>query len=225
MNLLAPVPGEKILDVGCGNGALTAKIAEAGADVLGIDHSAEMLAKAERSFPELNFRQAEADSFDLGMTFDAVFSNAVFHWIKDQEGLLACISRHLRQGGRLVCEFGGTDCARTVHDAAAAVFAGHGLSYRFVFHFRSVGEFAPMVEAHGMRVEYAAWFPRKTAQNGPKGLENWIRMFLADSFEGIAPAEADEMIAEIVERCRPVLYENGTWYVDYTRIRMKAIKL
>ncbi|MBE7178821.1 MAG: class I SAM-dependent methyltransferase, partial [Mucilaginibacter polytrichastri] len=104
--LLAPQPGEKILDLGCGTGMLAAKIAETGAEVMGIDASAEMIEKAQAEFPELHFEQQDARDFELHASFDAVFSNATLHWITEPEKVIAQVYRHLKSGGRFVAEFG-----------------------------------------------------------------------------------------------------------------------
>lgn len=105
--LLEPQPGERILDLGCGTGHLTAQIAGAGADVIGIDHSPEMVAQARAAYPEFRFQQADAADFTFDTPFDAVFSNATLHWIPAQEAVIACVWRALKPGGRFVVEFGG----------------------------------------------------------------------------------------------------------------------
>ena len=107
VELLEPQPGERILDLGCGSGQLTAKIAESGAEVWGIDQSAEMIAEARRNFPDLQFEVGDAASFTVPKPFDAIFSNAALHWVKDAEGVAASVARALLPGGRFVLEMGG----------------------------------------------------------------------------------------------------------------------
>ena len=121
IGLLDPQPGERILDLGCGSGQLTAKIAESGADVTGLDRSAEMIAEARRNFPSLKFELGDAASFTVDAPFDAVFSNAVLHWVKDADGTAASVARALRSGGRFVLEMGGKGNTQAVMDAVREV--------------------------------------------------------------------------------------------------------
>jgi trans-aconitate methyltransferase len=107
IDLLKPQPGEHVLDLGCGSGQLTAKIAESGAEVIGIDRSEEMIAEARRNFPSLNFEVADAANFSLETPVDAVFSNAALHWVKNADGVAESVSRALRPTGRFVVEMGG----------------------------------------------------------------------------------------------------------------------
>ena len=123
VELLDPKPGERILDLGCGSGQLTAKIAEAGAHVIGIDLSPDMIAQARANFSQIEFAIGDATSFELAEPVDAVFSNAVLHWVKDAEVAIGCVARALKPGGRLVMEMGGKGNTRTllaaVHEVAS----------------------------------------------------------------------------------------------------------
>lgn len=224
LKLLDVEKGTRVVDLGCGSGALTKKIADMGADVTGIDASDKMLETAAKNYPELTFRQADAVSFTLEEPVDYVFSNAVFHWIDDQDRLLENVFRALKPGGYLVCEFGGYGCAEKIHSALEAAFEKRGLNYKRTFYFPTIGEYAPILERHGLRVIYASLFDRKTALKGENGLEDWIKMFVTLPFEGIKRSLVQEIIEEAVENLRPVLYEDGVWYADYVRIRLKAQK-
>lgn len=215
----------RVVDLGCGNGALTQKLSERGFSVLGLDASGEMLALAKELHPGLEFRLADATSFHLEEKADVIFSNAVFHWIDDQRALLRCIADNLKPGGQLVCEFGGVGCAKSVHDALSYGFAQRGLSYSIPFYFPTIGEYAPLLEEQGLRVCFASLFDRPTPQEGPDGLINWIHMFDQKPFSGISDALTQEILKEAASRLRPILYQNGRWIVDYVRIRIKAIKL
>lgn len=225
IDFLTVPEGSYAVDLGCGNGALTQKLAERGLRVLGIDASAQMLDKAKVLYPELDFRLDDACEFKLEEKADAVFSNAVFHWIDNQDKLIENIADNLKSGGELVFGFGGKGCADTVHKALERAFAYYGSEYVNRFNFRSIGEFAPVLENHGFRVEYAVLFDRPTEQTGENGLENWIEMFIGSAFEGIDNTIKKKIITQAVELCRPELYVNGKWYVDYVRLRMKAIKI
>lgn len=228
LDLIDAAPGSHVVDLGCGNGALSEKLIARGYRVTAIDASADMLAQARALHPDIAFVQADATDFTLLEPADAIFSNAVFHWIdRDRQPLLsASLARNLRPGGQLVCEFGGYGCAERVHSALERAFAARGLAYPRVFYFPTIAQHAPILEAAGLRVTYAVLFDRPTPQQGEDGLERWIRMFVKAPFEGIAPDMQDAIIGEAVASLRETLRrEDGTWFVDYVRIRIKAVKV
>lgn len=224
LSLITAAPGSRIVDLGCGNGALTTKLAKLGYRVLGVDASEEMLAAARAHHSELEFIQGDATTFALNEPADVIFSNAVFHWIDaDKQPLLAKnLARNLRPGGELVCEFGGYGCAERVHAALEHAFAARGLKYPRVFYFPTIGQYAPLLEHAGLRIEYAALFDRPTPQDGPDGLQRWIRMFVKAPFAALAPETQDEIMDETAEQLRPTLWQDGRWTVDYVRIRLRA---
>lgn len=225
LTLLDRPEGSFVVDLGCGNGALTEKLADRGYRVLGIDDSEVMIQTARELHPHLEFRRANGLTFTLPEKADAVFSNAVFHWIdgKDQKKLIANIAGQLKPGGALVCEFGGKGCAETVHSALEKNFSRRGLAYPRTFYFPTIGEYAPILEEQGFRVEYAVLFDRPTPQKSENGLEDWIRMFVKTPFEGISDPVKEEIIRETTEELKDRLYQNGRWIVDYVRIRIKAV--
>jgi len=225
LNLLKIEKGMKILDLGCGNGALTKKMADVGADMIGMDASKDMLEVAKSNYPELTFIQDDAVGFALNEPVDAVFSNAVFHWIDNQDELLESISNGLKMNGHLVCEFGGYGCAETIHSALQKVFEKNGLSYKRTFYFPTIGEYTPIIERHGLKVVYAILFDRKTVLTGEDGMRNWIEMFVTQPFQNLDKTLADKIITEAVQNLKPILYEDGIWYADYVRIRLKAQKV
>lgn len=222
--LLGEVGGKRILDLGCGNGVLTDRLAKMGADVVGMDRSQEMLRLACEQYPELVFSCQDAADFSFDSPFDAVFSNAVFHWIPDQDGLIQSVARALKSGGSLVCEFGGSGCCETIHAAIGRAFSRRGKRYRKTFYFPTIGEYAPRLERNGLKVKMALLFDRPTKLKGENGLADWIEMFVSQSFESFSSEEKAQMMAEIVEELRPVLYREDGWYADYVRIRIHAVK-
>lgn len=226
LELLSLKEGDRVIDLGCGDGSLTQKLADMGADVLGIDASAEMIALAKKTHPNLPFERADALEFSANPPADAVFSNAVFHWIdaKDHPLLLSRINRALRPGGVLACEFGGKGNNGAIHAALKKIFAKRGLEYECPFYFPSVGEYATLLERAGFKVEFASLFDRPTEQAGEDGLANWIRMFDKIPFEGIPAREADEIMAEAARELEGKLRRGGKWFADYVRIRIKASK-
>ena len=226
LSLLDVKKGAQVIDLGCGAGALTEKLAERGYAVVGVDASDDMLSVAKKAHPSFSFESGDALTYSPVQPADAVFSNAVFHWIDadKQPYLLQNVARMLRSGGQLVCEFGGKGCAEQVHAALEKTFAQHGLTYPRVFYFPTIGEYAPMMEAAGLRVTYAALFDRPTPQKGEDGLERWIRMFVRAPFEGLPESLQSQIIHETVESLRGKLSTENGWIVDYVRIRLKAVK-
>lgn len=227
LGLLTVAPGSTVVDLGCGTGALTAKLKEHGYDVTGIDASDEMLATARAERPDIRFERGDAVDLRLDHPVDAIFSNAVMHWIDadKQDAALVSIASNLRPGGEFVFEFGGRGCAETVHATLENIFEEHGRTYLRTFYFPTIGEYAPMVERHGMRVELALLFDRPTPLPEGRTVSDWIRMFDMRPFDGIPADEALEMIDEAERRLQGSLLLNDVWYIDYVRIRMRARKL
>ena len=207
LTLLDPKPGERILDLGCGTGHLTNDIAKSGATVVGVDSSPEMIAKAQAAYPGIQFVVADGTSFRSDEVFDAVFSNAALHWMKPPEAVVETIAAALKSGGRFVAEFGGKGNVRSVTD----VLGSHP------WYYPSIAEYASLLERHGIDVETAALFPRPTAIEGESALRDWFKMFYA------APLN-DGRFEEIERALRPKLYRDGTWYMDYVRLRITARK-
>ena len=226
IDLIEVRPGETCLDLGCGNGALTAALVERGLDAFGMDASPEMLALARERHPDLRFTQGDATTFALERPVDVVFSNAMLHWIdRDRHPqALAHVAAVLRPGGQFVFECGGYGCGARIHAALAREFEARGMVYELPFYFPTVGEYAPLVEAAGMRVTHALLFDRPTALKGPDGMADWIRMFVQRPFAGMEPKLADEIISAAVDSLAGELLRDGTWYADYVRLRMRAVK-
>ncbi|WP_080903043.1 trans-aconitate 2-methyltransferase [Parabacteroides sp. Marseille-P3160] len=227
LKLLDIHPGDTVIDLGCGNGALTMRLSEMGAHAIGIDASSEMLEMANSHYPELVFRQADALNFTVEEPAEALFSNAVFHWIdKDKQGMLMTqINRALKLRGQLVCEFGGKGCAGKVHEALQKSFKKRGMDYTIPFYFPSIGEYTALMEQFGFKVVYAILFDRPTrCQNKESGLRNWIRMFDKVPFQQVDADIQEAIIAETEQELRNILFHDGDWFVDYVRIRIKAIK-
>jgi trans-aconitate methyltransferase len=228
VELLAPQSGERILDLGCGTGHLTAQIAAAGAEVVGVDKSADMLEEARKNYPALRFEQADATDFSFAEPFDAVFSNAVLHWIREPERAIACISRALKPGGRFVAEFGGKGNMKAWIDAVAAALEAMGYPAVGVvsfWYYPSIGEYATLLEQQGLAVTTALLFDRPTAlEGGDEGLRVWMKMFGTSFLARLSAAQQDELIRRVEERLRPTFYRDGTWVAPYVRLRVVATK-
>ncbi len=225
LGLLNAQSGERILDVGCGTGHLTAQIAEAGALVTGIDSSAEMIRRAQEKYPHLQFRVMDAREIAFQESFDAVFSNATLHWIREPECVVAGIARSLRPGGRFVAEFGGK--GNTAQFLAAASRAWSRLEYAGAtprpWYYPSVAEYAGLLEHHGFEVTYASLFDRPTPlEDGECGLRNWMEMFLSTLVERLPNSEREYFKAAVEQEARPALFRNSQWVMDYRRLRILA---
>ena len=217
-----------LLDLGCGNGALTKALQDKGYIVKGIDASKELLDIAKKNYPDIEFIQADATNFSLQEPVDVVFSNAVFHWIdkERQQDMMRCVHNALKGNGQFVFEFGGYGNNQLIHSALAKVFPAYGYIYKMPFYFPTISEYSTLLENTGFRVKYAALFDRPTELKGENGLKDWINMFVKTPFAVVENEDVKEtMIDKAVENLRGILYKNGKWYADYVRIRMKAIKL
>jgi trans-aconitate methyltransferase len=220
---LKPQAGERILDVGCGTGQLTREIARSGATAVGLDKSAEMLAEARKNYPELQFVLGDAARFDFAEPFDAVFSNAALHWVKDAEGAVQSIAKALRPGGRFIAEFGGHGNIASVLAALRAVF-GPEADERSPWYYPSIGEYAPLLERHGFELRDASLFDRPTPLEGPDGMANWLHMFTGTYLRELPPERVAGVVDQLVELLRPTLYHDGVWRADYRRLRVVALK-
>lgn len=225
IELLEVKPGMKILDLGCGNGVLTKKLWDMGAEAVGIDSSGAMLEIAERDYPEIKFYKKDASNFTMEEKFDAVFSNAVFHWIDNQRGLLESIAGILKPGGRLVCEFGGYGCCKNIHAALEKAFNKRGLAYKKTFYFPTIGEYTPIMERSGLRPDYAVMFDRKTRLEGENGMLDWINMFNKLPFDELDDRLSGEIKSEAVAELEKTMREDGVWFADYVRIRIRAVRM
>lgn len=228
VELLAPQPKEKILDLGCGTGYLTNVIAQSGAEVMGIDNSPEMISKAAGEYPELDFRVLPATDFHFDNYFNAIFSNAVLHWVLDKEMAARCMFESLQSNGRLAIEFGGKDNVKNIVAALRQVLLKHGYAKNAalqMWYFPSLAEYSAILENQGFIVNYAVYFNRETALNDDaNGIKDWIRMFGSTFLNGIDNYEADVLLTEIQDVLKATNYYNNTWYADYKRLRIVATK-
>ena len=222
--LLQAEAGERILDLGCGTGQLTAKIAATGAVVTGVDSSASMLADARVAYPDIPFVEADARTFALAeIGFDAVFSNAVLHWIHEARAVLDRCFLHLRPGGRFVAELGGFgNCAQVI---AAAQHAGRelGLTLEHAWYYPTIAAYTRELDAAGFAVDSAQLFDRFTKLDDPAhGLRNWLTMFGGALLERVPLDRRDEFWRICEEQARPALFREGIWHADYRRLRVVA---
>ncbi len=220
---LAAQPGERILDLGCGDGQLTKRIADAGARVTGVDASAEMVATARANGLKADRGSAEKLPYPDHI-FDAVFSNAVLHWVREHDEMLSQVRRVLRPGGRFVAEMGGHGNIAAIRVAFAAVLARHG--------FASLGDrgnhyptdvaYGRRLERHGFTIEKILLFPRPTPLNDG-GMNGWLNTFCRGTLDSLPQQLREAAVDETVALLAPVLRDHdGHWTADYVRLRFIA---
>jgi len=228
LELLDAQSGERVLDLGCGTGHLTAKIAETGAHVMGVDRSPEMIRQAREKYPALRFEVMDAREISLNETFDAVFSNATLHWIREPEGVIAGIKKSLRPGGRFVAEFGGKGNTEELVKALGRAWERLGLTgpAPHPWYYPGIPEYTGLLEKHGFEVTHATLFDRPTPlDDGARGLRNWLEMFGSAFVEGLPDAVREKLLTEIERELRPKLFQDDHWVMDYRRLRVVARRL
>ena len=228
VELLAPRKGERILDLGCGTGHLTHRIAQSGARVTGLDKSAPMIEQARAAYPDLEFIQADAADFRSPTPFDAVFSNAALHWMKPPAPVVISIARALRTGGRLVAEFGGKGNLQAIHGAMTRALEAMGKPSeheRDLRYYPSIGEYASLLEQHGLATTDATLFDRPTRlEDGEKGLGNWIDTFGGEQVRALSSDERQQFVQRVRELLYATQFRDGAWIADYRRIRILAVR-
>ena len=219
---LAPQPGERILDLGCGDGVLTAELARRGISVLGIDISDSLLKAAAGRGVET--RHMDGQNLPFDGEFDAVFSNAALHWMSNASAVIEGVFRALKPGGRFVAEFGGHGNVAAVTTAmrATAWRRGGDAALAGPWFFPSVAVYREMLEERGFRVVRIGLFPRPTPL--ASGMIAWLRVFRRPFFAQFG-ADEDVVLSEVEELLAPSLRDaKGNWTADYVRLRVEAVK-
>ena len=229
IELLAPKSQESILDLGCGTGDLTFNIQQQSEEikVVGVDASVNMIERAKAKYPNIHFQVADALNLPFDQQFDAVFSNAVLHWIKTPEIVLQNIYKSLKNHGRFVAEFGGKDNVKIIMDALILQFQLLDIPFpeeKFPWYFPSIGEYTTLMEQVGFRVTLAQHYDRPTPLEGIDGLKNWLDMFGPTIFGNLETEIKNFIIEETSKSIESTLYKDGVWYADYKRIRVVGIK-
>lgn len=221
LDLLQLRAGERVLDLGCGEGALTAKLVDAGAEVIGVDASAEQVAAAKARGLDARVMSGEALEFDGD--FDAVLSNAALHWMLKPDAVLQGVAKALKPGGRFVAEMGGHGNVGAILDALWAALEARGLDGRRInpWYFPTPDAYQAKLEAAGFSVDSIALIPRPTPLPGAIG--GWLETFAEAFLKQVPPAERDDLIDAVAERLRPRLCDSeGNWTADYVRLRFAA---
>jgi trans-aconitate methyltransferase len=224
--LLNPKPGERILDLGCGDGALTAKIAESGAQVLGVDASSDMISAARKR--GLNAEVMDAYNLGLHSEFDAVFSNAALHWMKrDPDAVIEGVRRALKPAGRFCAEMGGHGNVAAITVALCATLERCGIANPATlipWFFPTADEYRKRLDRASFHIDYIALIPRPTPL--PTRMQGWLETFAMPFAKSVPEAKRGAFLDEVTERLRPVLCdESGNWTADYVRLRFLATAL
>ena len=225
VELLAPKAGERILDLGCGDGVLTEALVAAGAEVVGVDASPHMIAAARAR--GLDARVTDGQALDFGPEFDAVFSNAALHWMLDPDAVAAGVFRALKPGGRFVGEQGGAGNIAQLRSALREVLTAHGypVPAEDPQWYASPDQFRAVYEAAGF-VDIEAWLIDRPTPL-PAGAAAWYRTFRAGFLDAaqVPEVEIDAVTAEAEERAAPALRQpDGRWIADYVRLRFTMRK-
>lgn len=221
VDLLDPQPGESILDLGCGDGALTARLAAMGANIIGIDASQSMLQAANAL--GLDVKLADMHDFDLDRRFDAVFTNAVLHWTRDIDAVLAQVAKHLKPGGRFVGEFGGFGNVAAIVTAVRAAVALEGApAPSFVWYYPTPAEFTAVLARHGFEATSVNLIPRPTPL--PTGMAGWLKTFALPFASGLSVEAQERVLARAVDLLAASLCDrSGNWSADYVRLRFHSV--
>jgi len=221
VDLLKPQPGERILDLGCGDGALTRKLADLGCEVVGVDASADQIAAAKKS--GLDARVKDCQALDFDREFDAIFSNAALHWMKNADAVLDGVKRALRPGGRFVAEMGGAGCVLKIRTALEQALARRGIdgASRNPWYFPPAEEYAKKLQQHDFTIDFMTLFDRPT--DLPGAVTGWLETFAEPYTSALPSDERPTFCREVEQVLRPQLCQpDGRWVADYVRLRFAA---
>jgi trans-aconitate methyltransferase len=223
VDLLAPRPGERILDLGCGDGVHAAKLAAMGCEVVGVDASEAQVAAARKL--GVDARVVSGEALQFRDEFDAVFSNAALHWMLRADLVIAGVWRALRCGGRFVAEMGGHGNVETIRAALVGALHRRGIDGESLvpWFFPMVEDYSARLRKAGFIISYISLFPRPTPL--PGDVTSWLETFAEDFLGALPPAERPGYIEEVREVLRPTSCDaNGNWIADYVRLRFAAWK-
>ena len=222
VDLLNPQKNEKILDLGCGDGTLAVEIEKFNAKVIAVDLSQSMVEKTKEKNIEAYVMSATELNFNN--EFDAVFSNAVLHWVKDSKIAINKINTSLKNNGRFIAEFGGYGNIKFLTDAMQKVFDNHQEYGVFSnpWYFPSDKDYKKLLEDNGFKVEYIELIPRPTSIDD---ISNWLNIFANGIVSHLTDEQQLNFKQEVRETLKPKIYtEEDGWIADYVRLRFKAIK-
>lgn len=220
---LAPQPGERILDLGCGDGALTVKLQDFGCEVIGVDSSPDFVNSAQSI--GLNARLIDGHELHFNPEFDAVFSNAALHWMTQPDRVIDGVWQALKPGGRFVGEFGGAGNAASIVSALGKALEKRGLDAATLnpWYFPTIEDYQTRLESRGFEVGRIALIPRPTPL--PTGIRGWLTTFANPFTTALPSSERDVFLDEVTASLKPTLCDaSGQWAADYVRLRFSASK-
>jgi trans-aconitate methyltransferase len=225
VDLLRSIRCGRVLDLGCGTGVLTNDIAGFADEVIGIDASPAMIDKARETYPGIDFRVMDATTLIWEDYFDAVFSNAVLHFIKEQNKLLRSVCRALKRGGTLICEFGAAGSLSALLDAVEVACLSRGKDYALRFYYPEKDEYARLLEKNGFNIQSIETYDLDTKLNdGEPWLRNWVNQIFNVEMGWFGLSEREIVLGEIETALRPEQWDGACWHLLNKRIRVVARK-
>jgi trans-aconitate methyltransferase len=223
LQLLEPQPDEIILDLGCGDGALTEKIADYGCKVIGVDSSLPQL-QASKS-RRVNAVVMDGHALGFKQRCDAVFTNAALHWMKKPERVIDGVRRALKPQGRFVGEFGGKGNVETIRSALYAALAKRDIDPVAVdpWYYPSSEEYSQLLSKAGFKLAFIELIPRPTKL--PGDILGWLEIFAQPFTIAVTEQERSSFLQEVRNELASSLRDSsGSWFADYVRLRFKATK-
>ena len=223
MQLLDARPGELILDLGCGDGALTERVASYRCTVIGVDSSLPQLEAAKGR--GLNVVLMDGRQLGFQRRFDAVFTNAALHWMKMPETVVAGVTNSLKTGGRFIGEFGGKGNVEQIRSTLHDILRMHGIDPMPIdpWYYPSPEEYSELLSKFGFIVSYMELIPRPTKL--PGDILGWLEVFAQPFTQAVAEPERPSFLQEVRDQLATRLRDdNGNWVADYVRLRFKATK-
>jgi trans-aconitate methyltransferase len=230
---------ERVLDIGSGDGKVTAEIAVhvPNGFVIGIDSSEEMIRLAQSMFSadvftNLRFQQGDASSLSFKNKFDIVFSNATLHWILDHRPVLRGICACLKRSGRVLLQMGGRGNAGEVMDVVTRIikkeewrkfFDGFSFSYGFY----GPDEYRMWLREAGLEIKRVELIPKDAAHQDRSGFESWIRTTWLPYTQRVPEDKREIFISQLADdylQQRPA-DETGIVHVNMIRLEVEALKL
>jgi len=223
VELLAPKSGERILDLGCGDGTLALKLMEIGCEVVGVDASSEFVAAARQKGVDARCMDGQKLVFDH--EFDGAFSNAALHWMTNPQTVIAGVHRALKPSGRFVGEFGGRGNVARIVEALNQTLREFNVDPESLdpWYFPSADEYGKLLTEGGFSVRDMTLFPRPTPLSDD--ILGWLNTFAFNFLASISAAGRPAFLERVREKLsRSIQDASGKWIADYVRLRFYATR-